>query len=141
MKRKFRNLCGSGIQLSRVHDKDLHSIIRSEAGLTTWRDHAGAVLVIAREFGPHDFHRLQLRVDDKGLRSTIDAKQALPHGVTTPAQYAADLFFHPSEARALQALSIAGACLIMATFAVVIARDRALMKQQQRQQPPAPVYS
>lgn len=52
--------------------------------------------------------------------------------VTTPAQYVADAILHPTATKSMGAFNIAGGCLIVATFAVIIARDYTLIQRKGR---------
>ena len=47
--------------------------------------------------------------------------------LTTPVNYAVDLVLHSDAARSVGALDLAGAAMVVASFAVVIARDFALV--------------
>ena len=47
--------------------------------------------------------------------------------LTTPVNYAVDLVMHGDAARSVGALDLAGAAMVIAAFAIVIARDFALV--------------
>jgi hypothetical protein len=53
--------------------------------------------------------------------------------VTTPAQYVADAILHPDATRSMGTFNIAGGALIVATFAIIIARDYTIIQRKGRE--------